>query len=61
MIVNFPAGLTITQQNFPHIVFQLRNDLDKAYFLHFAGSMQLMTIIAQMVEKQPDLLTTTAS
>ena len=57
MIVNFPVSLPVSPKNFQYIVFQLQNDLHKAYFLHFASSMELMIIIAQMVENHPDLLT----
>jgi hypothetical protein len=35
----------VTEKVLEQLLFVLRNEMDKAYFLHFAGSMPLMTLL----------------
>lgn len=52
LTLDLPPDFALSDATLPHLVTQIRNELEKSYFLHFAGSMPLLRVLAGM----PDAL-----
>ena len=42
---------TLEHPDMPQLLAHLRNELSKAYFLHFAGSMNIMQPLARLTQE----------
>ncbi|WP_340643846.1 hypothetical protein [Phenylobacterium sp.] len=50
-ILDFADIQTIDHPDMPRLIAHLRNELSKAYFLHFAGSMNIMQHLARLSQE----------
>lgn len=50
-VLDFAHVETIEHPEMPRLIAHLRNELSKAYFLHFAGSMNIMQHLARLTQE----------
>ncbi|MBP6546583.1 MAG: hypothetical protein KA220_07695 [Phenylobacterium sp.] len=50
-VLDFADVETLAHPEMPRLVAHLRNELSKAYFLHFAGSMNIMQHLARLTQE----------